>query len=124
MAKNITVTIDNLSYISRLGDGAPSTTPTKNGDLYVDTTNDIPYIAVGVASSADWRNLVPIVTRYVGTDVSGQDLTHTSKVWDSVLVIQNNTVLRPTDDYTVSGSVITFDAGITINDADTIHIYN
>ena len=36
------------------GAGAPSSTPTKVGDIYVDTTNDDPYTAVGTSSSADW----------------------------------------------------------------------
>ena len=37
------------------GAGAPASTPSKVGDIYVDTTNDDAYIAVGTASSADWE---------------------------------------------------------------------
>lgn len=37
------------------GAGAPSSTPTKVGDIYIDTTGDDAYIAVGTASSADWE---------------------------------------------------------------------
>ena len=37
------------------GAGAPASTPTKVGDIYIDTTNDDAYIAVGTASSADWE---------------------------------------------------------------------
>lgn len=37
------------------GDGAPTSTPTKVGDIYVDKTGDDAYIAVGTASSADWE---------------------------------------------------------------------
>lgn len=37
------------------GAGAPGSTPTKVGDIYIDTTGDDAYIAVGVASSADWE---------------------------------------------------------------------
>lgn len=37
------------------GAGAPSSTPTKEGDIYIDTTGDDAYIAVGTASSADWE---------------------------------------------------------------------
>ena len=36
------------------GAGAPSSTPSKEGDIYIDTTNDNAYIAVGSASSSDW----------------------------------------------------------------------
>lgn len=37
------------------GAGAPSSTPTALGDIYIDTTNDNAYVAVGTASSADWE---------------------------------------------------------------------
>lgn len=37
------------------GAGAPASTPSKVGDIYIDTTNDDAYIAVGTASSGDWE---------------------------------------------------------------------
>ena len=37
------------------GSGAPVSTPSAEGDVYVDTTNDDVYIAAGTASSADWK---------------------------------------------------------------------
>lgn len=37
------------------GAGAPGSTPTKVGDIYIDTTGDDAYIAVGTASSSDWE---------------------------------------------------------------------
>lgn len=37
------------------GAGAPSSTPSKVGDIYIDTTGDDAYVAVGTASSADWE---------------------------------------------------------------------
>lgn len=37
------------------GAGVPSSTPSKVGDIYIDTTNDNAYIATGTASSADWE---------------------------------------------------------------------
>jgi hypothetical protein len=37
------------------GAGAPASTPTKVGDIYIDTTGDDAYLAVGTASSADWE---------------------------------------------------------------------
>ena len=44
------------------GSGTPSTTPTTLGGLYVDTTNDVLYIATGTASSADWAPALPYGT--------------------------------------------------------------
>lgn len=43
----------NISKVSS-GSGAPSSTPAKIGDIYVDTTNNHTYIAKGASSSADW----------------------------------------------------------------------
>lgn len=43
----------NVPVISS-GTAAPATTPTKVGDIYVDTTNKKLYFATGIASSADW----------------------------------------------------------------------
>lgn len=37
------------------GAGVPSTTPSKVGDIYIDTTSDDAYIAVGTASASDWE---------------------------------------------------------------------
>lgn len=45
---------DELPHILS-GAGAPGSTPAKVGDIYIDTTNDNSYIAVGTASSADWK---------------------------------------------------------------------
>jgi len=36
--------------------GVPSSTPTRVGEVNIDTTNDIAYISTGTASSADWTN--------------------------------------------------------------------
>lgn len=46
--------IETLPFISS-GAGVPASTPAKVGDIYIDTTNDDAYIAVGTASSADWE---------------------------------------------------------------------
>lgn len=45
---------DELPHVLS-GAGAPASTPTKVGNIYIDTTNDNAYIAVGTASSADWE---------------------------------------------------------------------
>jgi len=44
----------DASAIISSGSGAPSSTPSKVGNLYVDTTNKILYAAAGTSSSADW----------------------------------------------------------------------
>jgi len=66
------------------GAGAPGSTPTQEGDIYVDTTNDVSYIAAGTASSADWKlagasgmsNVIDDTTPQLGgmLDVNGQAL--------------------------------------------------
>lgn len=38
------------------GAGAPSSTPSKVGDIYIDTTNDNSYIAVATTASSDWSS--------------------------------------------------------------------
>jgi hypothetical protein len=37
------------------GAGTPSSTPSKVGDIYIDTSSDDAYISVGTASSSDWE---------------------------------------------------------------------
>ena len=37
------------------GSGAPTSTPTKVGQHYIDTTNKITYVSAGTTSSADWK---------------------------------------------------------------------
>lgn len=43
-----------MAYHVLKGDGAPTSTPAKLGQHYIDETGDIHYISVGIASSADW----------------------------------------------------------------------
>lgn len=45
---------DELPHVLS-GAGAPASTPAKVGNIYIDTTGDDAYIAVGTASSADWE---------------------------------------------------------------------
>lgn len=46
-----------LSQVSS-GSGAPSSTPSQVGNLYVDTVGKRAYISVGTSSSADWSELM------------------------------------------------------------------
>jgi hypothetical protein len=39
------------------GTAAPATTPTKKGDMFIDSTNHKVYISDGTSSSTDWRLL-------------------------------------------------------------------
>lgn len=48
------------------GAGAPVSTPAAEGDLYIDTTADEVYVAVGIVSSADWAGPV-LVSDGVGS---------------------------------------------------------
>lgn len=65
------------------GSGAPTTTPTAIGDVFVDTLNDVYYVATGTASSADWIAATGIsevsqdTTPQLGgaLDVNGQEIT-------------------------------------------------
>lgn len=52
---------DQFSGVSSQA-GAPATTPSKVGDINVDTTNDDAYVATGTASSADWDRIITAVT--------------------------------------------------------------
>lgn len=57
------------------GSGAPSSTPTKVGDIYIDTTGDVAYVAVGTADSGDWALIEAAGSSYTpgGTDVAVAD---------------------------------------------------
>lgn len=40
------------------GNGAPATTPTGIGLIYIDTLNGVMYISMGTTSSADWKGVL------------------------------------------------------------------
>lgn len=40
------------------GTAAPATTPSKVGDIFVDTANNRTYVAHGTSSSADWKEVL------------------------------------------------------------------
>jgi len=65
------------------GAGAPGSTPSAVGDIYVDTTADVSYIAAGTASSADWKQ----ATGTAGADLDGlSDVTLTTPATDAILI--------------------------------------
>ena len=47
---------DRVPHVS-VGSGVPAVTPSKIGDLYVDTLNKHLYWAAGTTNSGDWENL-------------------------------------------------------------------
>jgi len=44
--------------IRTTGSGVPSSAPANIGDIYVDTTNNKFYIAMGTSSSSDWKKVL------------------------------------------------------------------
>mgnify|MGYP000403913187 CR=1 FL=1 len=49
---------DHTQYTLRTeGAGAPGTTPSRTGLIYVDTTDDVTYVSTGTTSSADWTDV-------------------------------------------------------------------
>jgi hypothetical protein len=40
------------------GDGAPSSTPSNLGDIYIDVTNDRMYFAADTSGSGDWKEVL------------------------------------------------------------------
>ena len=53
----MTTVIDSNSAVSS-GAGVPSSTPSKLGNIYIDTTNKKQYIAMGTSSSSDWKKVL------------------------------------------------------------------
>lgn len=47
---------------------APAVTPSKIGQLYIDSSNFQSYIAKGTSSSADWRGLQPTIQNIISVD--------------------------------------------------------
>ena len=63
---------DHTQYsIISTGAGAPASTPTREGALYVDTTGDLAYVATGTAAAADWDRV--LVAGDIGTNVQSYD---------------------------------------------------
>jgi hypothetical protein len=55
---NDSVTDQKTRAIRTNGAGAPSSTPSNVGDIYIDTTNLKIYISTGTSSSADWKKVI------------------------------------------------------------------
>jgi hypothetical protein len=57
------------------GAGAPVSTPNFEGQMYIDTTNDWSYIAVGTSSSADWQKTALFASGVTTVTGGGGDVT-------------------------------------------------
>lgn len=55
---NDSVTDQKTRAIRTEGAGAPSSAPANRGDIYIDTTNNKFYIAMGTGSSSDWKKVI------------------------------------------------------------------
>ena len=55
---NDMVTDQKTRVIRTTGAGVPSSTPSNIGDIYIDTTNNKMYIAMGTSSSSDWKKVI------------------------------------------------------------------
>ena len=55
---NDMVTDQKTRAIRTTGAGAPSSAPDNVGDIYIDTTNNKMYIAMGTSAASDWKKVV------------------------------------------------------------------
>ena len=86
------------------GAGAPSSTPSRIGLRYVDTTNDIDYFSVGTASSADWESAQKLIddgalsvtfNRIIGSD--SDDTAHRELTGAEAQLILNGNPIAMAD---------------------------
>jgi len=55
---NAMVTDQKTRAVASSGAGVPTSTPANLGDIYIDTTNNKQYIAMGTSSSSDWKKVL------------------------------------------------------------------
>ena len=55
---NSMVTDQKTRVIRTTGAGVPSATPSNIGDVYIDTTNNKMYIAMGTSATSDWKKVL------------------------------------------------------------------
>lgn len=78
----IPVTMDRISS----GAGAPGTTPTIVGEIYIDTTNDDAYISIDTTGAGDWvqvneSTLSGLTDTTITAPSNGQHLTYNGSSW-------------------------------------------
>jgi len=55
---NAMVTDQKTRVIRTVAAGVPSSAPSNIGDIYIDSTNNKMYIAMGTSTSADWKKVI------------------------------------------------------------------
>lgn len=93
--------LDAKSGVSS-GAGAPASTPTRVGYIYVDTTGDRAYIATDTASSADW-DLIPITAAQILALLVTVDGTGSGLDADTLDGVDSTAFVRDTGDETIAG---------------------
>jgi hypothetical protein len=102
------------------GSTAPSSTPSQVGELYVDTTSGIAYIATGTSSSADWDQITvaQAYTRTTYTATASQTTFSATYTVGYVDVYLNGVKLIVGTDFTATnGTSIVFTTGAAAGDS-------
>ena len=105
------------------GTSTPTTSELANGEVGIDTSAKILYIndggtikAIGGSSSGDSTSPLGGDIRTATGDGSTTTFTVTNGATvDSVIVTENGVVQKPTTDYTISGTTLTFQGGAPAN---------
>jgi hypothetical protein len=74
------------------GAGAPATTPSRVGAVYIDTTGDVTYVATGTASSADWDAISVVGHTHTESDISDLGAYITDVTGDNLSALADVTV--------------------------------
>ena len=99
------------------GSGAPASTPNTEGDIYVDTTNDDAYVAVGSFDSNDWSKITAGAGG--GGSLNDGDTLTTGLTFPNtgLHILDTNTthdlIIKPNSDLTVDRTL-----SLTTGDAD------
>lgn len=103
------------------GAGAPSSTPSAVGDIYIDTTNDVAYIATDTVSSSDWKVFTSNEQSYTRTNytaTASQTTFSASYTVGYVDVYLNGVKLVVGTDFTAtSGTDIVLSSGASSGDS-------
>jgi len=98
---------DGSSFVKRtflnhtiVGTSSPSVTPDFIGQRYINTSSGVIFVAIGTASSSDWKDIINILnsihsitdSNYTITDTDGYDIIEVSKTTSS----GTNTITLPT----------------------------
>lgn len=114
------VSVEGLN-IPRISTGtvSPATTPTYEGEIYIDTTADTIWISKGTASSADWEQ----VDNAGGAQISGTPVNGQLAIWQNATTIEGDAnLLWDASDLDITGGIILSQSIIRPNDAGDLVI--